>query len=133
MTLADTSVWIRGLASQEPYKSEMQRLLKARRVVGHEMVFGELLVGDKGGRPALLLDYLKMEQCRTVTHDEVVALVRGRRLHGRGIGWVDAHVLASALAEGHQLWTADRDLASLAREYGVVYEPPQLRLASRKT
>ena len=131
MILADTSVWVRGLHAVEPYKTEMERLLLAGRVVGHAFIFGELLIGDKGGRPKLLFDYQKLRQCDAVPHSEVVSLVRHRKIHGRGIGWIDSHLLASALAEGHQLWTADRDLQEIGREFGVAYEPPKLELAKR--
>jgi predicted nucleic acid-binding protein len=60
---------------------------------------------------------------------EVVAFVRGRQLHGRGIGWIDAHLLAAALVADVPLWTADERLAGLARELGVYYPlPPRSRL-----
>ena len=49
----------------------------------------------------------------------VVAFVRDRKLHGRGIGWIDAHLLASALVGRLKLWTTDPALAVLARELGI--------------
>jgi len=48
--LVDTSVWIRFLANREPYAAELDRLLERDEVVGHELIFGELLIGDRGGR-----------------------------------------------------------------------------------
>jgi hypothetical protein len=51
-----------------------------------------------------------------------VEFVRERRLHGRGIGWIDTHLLASTLLGGLALWTADPRLAAVARELDVVYE-----------
>ena len=55
------------------------------------------------------------------------AFVRARKLHGRGIGWIDAHLLASTLAAGGRLWTADSHLARLAGELGIGYLSQSIR------
>src|SRR5258708_15332485 len=122
MVLVDTSVWIRFLANRTPYAAELERLLALDEVTGHELVYGELLVGDRGGRGKLLAAYERIHQAAMVPHLEVVAFVRARGLHGRGVGWIDIHILASALVGGLPLWTADPRLESLARELGVAYE-----------
>jgi predicted nucleic acid-binding protein len=123
MVLVDTSVWIRFLSNREPFASGLDRLLATGDVVGHELVFGELLMGDVGGgRAKLLTDYATMVQATPVGHEEVVAFVRARGLHGRGVGWIDVHLLASALARGLLLWTADPRFASLAAELAVDYD-----------
>jgi len=119
MVLVDTSVWIRFLAGKEPYATGLDDLLSRDEVVGHDLVFGELLIGDAGGRLALLESYQLMQQAMTVPHDEVVELVRQRRLHRRGVGWIDVHLLASALVGGHRLWTADPRFATAAGELRV--------------
>jgi len=120
--LVDTSVWIRFLANRAPYAGHLDGLLSLDEVTGHELVYGELLIGDKGGRKKLLASYERMDQAPVVAHADVVAFVRDRRLHGRGIGWVDAHLLASSLVGRCQLWTTDPALAALGRELGVAYE-----------
>ena len=86
------------------------------------MAYGELLIGDRGGRKQLLADYAQMHQAPTVPHSDVVAFVRERRLHGRGVGWIDAHLLASALVGRLKLWTTDPRLTTLAKELGIVYD-----------
>jgi hypothetical protein len=121
MVLVDTSVWIRFLANQAPIAAGLDRLLGLGEVWGHEFVYGELLIGDRGGRRRLLEDYALMHQAPVATHQEVVEFVRERRLHGRGIGWVDAHLLASALLGRLVLWTVDPRLAAVARELQVAY------------
>jgi hypothetical protein len=63
-----------------------------------------------------------MHQAATVPHREVVALVRARDLHGRGVGWVDIHLIASAMVGRMQLWTADSRSSTVAKELGVGYE-----------
>ena len=121
MVLVDTSVWIRFLSNRAPYASELDRLLGLDEVTGHQLVYGELLIGDRGGRKALLTAYERMHQASIVPHSDVVAFVRERDLHGRGIGWIDVHLLASALVGRFQLWTADPRFATVANELGVGY------------
>ncbi len=119
--LVDTSVWIRFLSNRAPYAAELDRLLADDSAVGHESVYGELLIGDLGGRKAFLANYEQIEQVAAVPHADVVAFVRARKLHGRGIGWVDAHLLASALVGRLRLWTADEQLRTIAEELGVAF------------
>jgi predicted nucleic acid-binding protein len=120
--LVDTSVWIRFLANRAPYAADLDDLLSRDEVSGHPFIYGELLVGDRGGRKELLADFELMDQAPVVSHAEVVAFVRDRKLNGRGIGWVDAHLLASALVGRLKLWTADSPLAAVAAELGIGYE-----------
>jgi predicted nucleic acid-binding protein len=120
--LVDTSVWIRFLADRAPYAAELSELLSRDDVSGHELVYGELLIGDSGGRSALLSNYARMDRVPLVSHTEVVAFVRDRKLNGRGIGWIDAHLLASALVAQVRLWTADSPLATIATELGIAYD-----------
>lgn len=123
MVLVDTSVWIRFLANREPYASELDALLGRDEVAGHELVFGELLIGDKGGRKKLLEAYRQMHQASTVPHEEVVAFVEARRLHGQGAGWIDIHLLASAMVGRYKLWTADPRFELLAEQLALAYSP----------
>ena len=122
IVLVDTSVWIRFLSNRAPCAAELDGLLSRDEVSGHDFVYGELLIGDRGGRKQLLADYEQMHQAPMVPHGDVVAFVRERRLHGRGVGWIDAHLLASALVGRLKLWTADPRLATLAQELGIAYE-----------
>ena len=122
MVLVDTSVWIRAFHGQEPYATEAYGLLDRYEMAGHELIYGELLIGDRGGRKNFLAFYELMYQARNVPHETVVALVRHRGLHGAGIGWIDAHLLTSALAEGFKLWTADANLAMVAKDFGIAYK-----------
>lgn len=120
--LVDTSVWIRFLSNRAPYAAALDALLSRDEVMGHDFVYGELLIGDKSGRKKLLADYEQMDQAPIVAHGDVVTFVRDRKLPGRGIGWIDAHLLASALVGRVKLWTVDPALATLATELNVAYE-----------
>ena len=103
MVLVDSSVWIRYFGNRMPYAHELGRLIDLDVVAGHELVYGELLIGDSGGRRKQLSDYEYLYLARTVLHPEVVEFVRSRHLHGRGLNWIDVHLLASAVAERLQL------------------------------
>src|SRR6266852_6078155 len=122
MVLVDTAVWIRSLAGRAPYMAELDRLLDRDDVAGHELVYGELLIGDRGGRSKLLAAYERMHQAAIVPHRDVVAFVRDRDLHGRGMGWIDVHLLASAIVGRCHLWTADPRFSAVAAELGVAYQ-----------
>ncbi|HEX3684842.1 MAG TPA: PIN domain-containing protein [Bryobacteraceae bacterium] len=122
MVLVDTSVWVRFLANQHPYRPELDRLLALNQVTAHELVYGELVMGDTGGRRNLLDAYERLRPVRTVPHWQVVEFVQARNLKGRGGGWIDIHLLASALVGRLQLWTADPRFAAVATELGVAYE-----------
>jgi predicted nucleic acid-binding protein len=131
MVLADTSAWIRFLGNVSPYGEELDRLLERDEVAGHDLIHGELLIGDSGGRQELLSCYSRLHWIETISHAEAVSFVRARKLHGRGIGWIDAHLLASALVADVRLWTADRRLAELASVLGVGYRPAGLGRPAR--
>jgi predicted nucleic acid-binding protein len=93
-------------------------------VAGHELVYGELLIGHRGGRRKLLAAYERMHQAASVPHRAFVAFVRDRDLHGRGVRWIDVHLLASAIVGRLQLWTADPRFSAVANEFGVAYKAP---------
>ena len=126
MVLVDTSVWIRALAGRAPYMAEMDRLLGRDEVAGHELIYGELLIGDRGGRKKFLAAYERIHRASIVPHSEVVEFVRDRNLHGRGVGWIDIHLLASAIVGRLQLWTVDLRFSAVAKELGVAYKMPSL-------
>jgi predicted nucleic acid-binding protein len=120
--LVDTSVWIRFLANRPPYAAGLDALLSRDEVVAHELVYGELLIGECAGGDRLLRSYGEIDVAPVLHHADVVTFVRDRKLHGRGIGWIDAHLLASALVGRLRLWTADAALAAVARDLDVAYE-----------
>jgi predicted nucleic acid-binding protein len=122
MVLVDTSVWIRWFVDAMPLADELDGLLDADLVAGHELVYGELLIGDCGGRKKFLATYRELHQASFIAHQEVVELAVARGLHGRGVGWIDVHLLAAAVAGRMQLWTVDPRFAAVAKDLGVAYE-----------
>ncbi len=103
-------------------RATLDELLGQQEVSGHESVYGELLIGDKGGRRQLVAGYEMMHQAPTVPHRNVTQFVRDRRLHRRDIGWIDAHLLASALVGRLKLWMTDPRLTMVAGELGIAYD-----------
>jgi predicted nucleic acid-binding protein len=119
MVLVDSSIWIRFLAGKKPFAEQLDALLDREEVLAHHFVHGELLIGERGGRAKLLASYVLLPHAPVIAHDEVVELVRARKLHGRGLGWIDAQLLASALVARAELWTADASLTAAAVDVGV--------------
>ena len=123
IVLVDTSVWIRFLVNRNPYAAVLDEFLERDEVAGHDLIYGELLIGDPAGRAQLLSAYQMMYRVPAVGHSEVVEFVRARLLYGQGIGWIDAHLLASAVVANVPLWTADERLAKVANTLGIAYAP----------
>ena len=119
MILADTSVWIEFLRRAPP-RADLREALEAGEVATHPFVIGELALGSLGRRRAGILADLRLLPGLPVLGDEdVLSFVDARGLAGRGIGWVDVHLLASALLAGARLWTLDARLARVAVSLGV--------------
>lgn len=116
MVLVDTSVWIQHFRHTE---KKLLDLLAGAEVACHAMVLGELACGHLTPRRQLLDDLSLLPTFRTCADAEVLQLIEQRRLHGTGISWIDAHLLASALVEQASLWTLDQRLARQARRLEV--------------
>jgi predicted nucleic acid-binding protein len=123
LILVDTSVWVDHLRTGLP---QLKAALEAGQVVMHPWVIGELACGNLRQR-AQLLGLLQGLPSATVARDsEVLLLIEQEQLMGRGIGYIDAHLLASARLSGCWLWTGDRRLAVLAKDLSVA--APDCRL-----
>ena len=119
MILVDSSVWIDHFRLRD---AELSALLDARVVVSHPFVMGELACGHLPKRDAVLTTLSRLPSAPVVAHGDVLAFVERHALMGHGIGWVDAHLLASAIVAGRVfLWSHDRRLAAAAAERGVAY------------
>jgi len=116
IVLADTSVWV-NLWRQG--NARFARLLEQNRVVVHPFILGELTLGVIAPRADVLRDLRALDVARVAETDEVMELIERTPLWGRSIGWVDAHLLASALLDRLRLWTLDARLAAVARDLRV--------------
>jgi predicted nucleic acid-binding protein len=115
--LVDTSVWIDHLRGGD---AALSTALESGEVLMHPLVVGELACGQFQQRDTILRLLRRLPVAPDVTHDEALRFIDGRRLMGRGIGYVDVHLLASvALADGARLWTRDKRLAGVAAELSL--------------
>ena len=121
MVLVDSSVWVSFLQSgSEP---TLVQLLDLNEVGMHDMVFGEVAMGSSKQRKNALMLLPLLPSMEVASHTDVMKLVDEHQLYGRGIGYVDVHLLTSAVVRpGTQLWTRDKRLLAAARQLGIAFE-----------
>ena len=117
MILADTSVWIDYLRQDTPAFSHE---LRAESILMHRMVLGEIALGSLKDRTRLLYNLSLLPRAITARDIEVRTSIERLKLHGRGIGYVDAHLLTATLLTPHaKLWTRDKRLRAAADDAEV--------------
>jgi hypothetical protein len=115
--LVDTSVWVDHLGKDD---SEMRLLLDGGRVLLHPFVVGELAMGNLKRRDLVLKELRKLPEALVAREEEVLQFVAARGLSGRGIGYIDAHLLTSVqLTPGASLWTRDKRMLEVASRLGL--------------
>jgi len=118
MILVDTSVWVEHLRRSSP---RLSQLLEDDQVLVHRFVIGELALSGLG-RDAEVVDLIQvLPPAGQADHEEVLELVERWKLAGRGIGWIDAHLFASALLSEAEMWTNDRSLKEVCRGAGIAF------------
>ena len=122
MVLVDTSVWVLHLRGS---KNGLGRLLDKAKVACHPFIVGEIACGNlKNGTEILsLLQTLPM--AKLAEHEEVMRFIEDHGLMGRGLGYIDVHLLASALLSGMPIWTLDKQLDGVSAELGVRFHKKQ--------
>ena len=120
MILVDTSVWIDHLRIGD---AQLTVLLEEAQVLAHPWVIGELALGQLSRRSEILGLLSNLPQTTVATETEVMTLVETQHLFGRGIGYVDTHLLAATLlTTDARLWTRDKRLAAVAADLGISYQ-----------
>lgn len=119
MVLVDTSVWVSHLRDGN---TELAYLLNNGTVLCHPLIIGELACGNLKDR-AVIISFLKLlPMSIEADHDEVLSFIENNRLMGKGIGYVDAQLVASAVLTGVPIWTLDKKLAQVAEELHIKYK-----------
>ncbi|HFB66925.1 MAG TPA: type II toxin-antitoxin system VapC family toxin [Aeromonadales bacterium] len=119
--LVDTSVWIDFLRAGD---RQLSGLLTSFTVCMHPMVLGELACGNLKNREHLLELWKKLPSVVEASHNEVLYFLEQNKLSGKGIGFIDLHLLAStALTDATLLWTRDKQLHFVAAELNIAYSP----------
>ena len=117
MILVDTSVWIDHLQSAD---AKLQSLLQNDQVMTHPYIRLELALGSIAGREKVLADLARLPQAPVVAPDELFSLIDQKKLHRRGIGLTDLHLICCALFDNSILiWTRNRRLSEIADELGL--------------
>ncbi len=111
MVLVDTSVWVGHLRSGI---IGLEGLLHKGRVVCHPFIIGELACGNLQNRSEILRYLQALPQAIQAEHEEVMRFIDNFRLRGKGLGYVDLHLLASAVLTRVPLWTLDQELREVA-------------------
>ena len=118
MVLVDTSVWVSHLRDGN---AELANLLNDGRVLCHPFIVGELACGNLKDR-AVILSFLQLlPMSIEAEHDEVLSFIENNRLMGKGLGYVDVHLITSAVLTGVPVWTLDKKLAQAADSLYVKY------------
>ena len=113
MVLVDTSVWIGFLREGDSLLSD---LLNEGEVSTHPFVIGELRLGNISKRKNFLELIESLPQCRQTSNEEVTHLIESNKLYGKGIGYTDAHILASSIISKFPLWTLDKRLDAISKK-----------------
>lgn len=119
MILVDTSVWVDHFNQKDTYVHDQ---LAAGNLAIHIMVIGELACGNLRNRATTMSNLYKIPRLAELSHDSVIEAIEREQLMGKGIGFIDAHLICTTLQhKGARLWTRDRRLFQLADELGVAF------------
>lgn len=119
MILVDTSVWVSHLRDGN---RELENILDNGLVLCHPLIIGELACGNLKDR-AVILSFLQLlPESIEAEHEEVLSLIENNRLMGKGIGYVDVQLIASAMLSGVPIWTLDKKLAQVADSLRIKYK-----------
>lgn len=126
MILVDTSVWVDHLRASD---ETLAGLLDAAMVLAHPFVIGELALGNLRQRETVLDALSGLPAASVATDAEVLHFINRNTLFGRGVGYIDCHLLAAVrLTAGTELWTRDKRLHRVAVQLGlaITFPPPRV-------
>jgi predicted nucleic acid-binding protein len=118
MVLVDTSVWVLHLRDGN---AELANLLNDGRVLSHPFIVGELACGNLKDKAAILSFLQLLPMSIEAEHEEVLSFIENNRLMGKGMGYVDVHLITSAVLTGVAIWTLDTKLAQAADNLHIKY------------
>jgi predicted nucleic acid-binding protein len=118
--IVDSSIWIDHLRRRN---ERLSQLLIAGQALAHPYVVGELAMGNLSPRDEILNLLATLPQAAIASNAEVLDFIETKRLFGSGIGYIDAHVLASARLSAVALWTRDKRLLAIAAGLGLGPDP----------
>lgn len=121
MVLVDTSVWISHLREGN---KELETLLNNGDVMCHPFIMGELACGNIKNRIEILSLLRLLPVVIQAENEEVLQFIEANNLMGKGLGYIDMHLAASALLSGVPMWTLDKSLAKISKKLDIGYLTP---------
>ena len=118
MVLVDTSVWVSHLRHGN---EDLQKLLHGGEVVCHPFIVGELACGNLKNRTEILTYLQSLPMTILAEDQEVLRFIEDHRLMGKGLGYIDVHLIASAVLTNVLLWTLDKTLDKFTEKLGISY------------
>jgi predicted nucleic acid-binding protein len=118
MILVDTSVWVAHFRERD---DRLALLLDNGQVFCHPFIVGELACGNLKQRPEILSLLRALPSAVVAEHNEVIDLIENQSLMGKGLGFVDVHLIASALMSRVNLWTFDRKMNQFVTLLGIAH------------
>ena len=119
MVLVDTSIWVTHLRQGS---RQLEKLLMDAEVMCHPFVIGELACGNLKNRHEIISLLQSLPMALTIEFEEFLFFIDKNQLMGKGIGFVDIHLLASTQLTGIMLWTADKRLRSAADQLELTFK-----------
>ena len=119
MVLVDTSVWVIHLREGN---RNLQKLLINGEVVCHPFIIGELACGNLRNRSEILSLLQSLPMAIEIAHEETMLFIENHHLMGKGLGYIDVHLIASAVLTGVSIWTLDKRLAEVSKRLGLNFE-----------
>ena len=118
MVLVDTSVWVSHLREGEV---GLEKLLIAGEVICHPFIVGELACGNLKNRLEILTYLQSLPMTILAEDEEVLKFIENNQLMGKGLGYIDIHLIASAILTDVPVWTFDKTLDKIAKKIGINY------------
>lgn len=118
MVLVDTSIWVDHFRNGNDI---LKDLLSDGAVWSHEFIIGEIACGQLYMRTEILSLMQELPRVSTAGHEEVLTFIENNKIMGKGIGLIDAHLLASALLSHVKIWTLDKKLQTISDGLHIKY------------
>ncbi len=117
MVLADTTIWVDHFRAPN---DKLRELLEDEQIVMHPFIVAELALGSLKQRTVQLKALDDLPAAPVTRLDELRILIEAHSLYCRGIGLIDAHLIASCfLHPSTLLWTYDKRLSDVAEALGI--------------
>lgn len=119
MVLVDTSIWIDYFRNGH---IQLVELLNNTEVAIHPFIIGELACGTFRNREEILSLLQTLDSSPELSLQELLGFIEMNKLQGKGVGFIDVHLLASSLLSDFKLWTIDKKLHTIAHTMGIAYQ-----------